>query len=402
MKTTTFRAFSAGVSLLTLGVAMPGFVSPAMAQHNGSRQTGTTNLYTVPGTYDPTPDQPSGDVSPDVNGNPGPAGDPDAANFARVTCADEATCALPGAIWQTGATPTGEVVNEILVGPGAFLTIQAFASGAGSGASAQITTDAIRLIGTAPTVSNTVNNEGTINVRVLADDLGAGGLGSRAVLNTGIEQDANGEDSATNQIINAGDLNIDVTARDVSTDGLANASASITSFGILQAASATVGYGVASAMFSNDGTMDIVAAATAVGNTANADALIDQGILQQATATAGYGDAIVGLENDGDLNILASASAFADAGRADAAASITGDVIEQAANASTDEGVATVSLTNNGTLNIGAVAFATGADGAGADAFVSEQPFEQSADGTDASVELTNNLGIEVLADARA
>src|SRR5688500_700013 len=100
MKTSTLRAFSAGVSLATLGFVMPAFVTPVAAQNvnNGSTQTGPVNLYEVPGTY--SYEAPiSGDGSPDINGDPFDTMTPPD-GLAAVTCYDENDlgCANPGGI----------------------------------------------------------------------------------------------------------------------------------------------------------------------------------------------------------------------------------------------------------------------------------------------------------------
>src|SRR6185312_16949990 len=97
----------------------------------------------------------------------------------------------------------------------------------------------------------------------------------------------------------------------------------------------------------------------------SASAFIDQGIGQFATASGDQDSATVTLTNDGTLNILATASAHAGT---DAFARAT---IHTAISQSADDSLSSnVTLTNTGTLNIVAKAVAGGSSFAEAEATV--------------------------------
>jgi hypothetical protein len=403
MNKLTVRALSAGVSLASLGIAMPALFAPVAAQNvnNGSTQTGPTNLYTVPGTY-VYEGAVSGDGSPDLNGDPFNSTVATDA-YAIVNCYDEnaPTCTGmatpgPGGIGQW-ATALGTADNDIIVAAGAILEVHALAADGMTPVAtpdAHIIIDAINqsALGAFGGASNNITNDGTINVLVNAQAGLAGIADASATLNAvAIDQDAAGI-TASNTIDNNGDININVAASAAFATG-ADADAFL-NVGISQAATGLA----VSNMIDNDGSIDIEAAAlifnAAFVGTASAD--INTGIAQFADGT----NASLTLDNSGTLGINANISV-----RAGTAALVQADLdygIQQTATGTNAD-----ALVSNvgGTIDIGVSAAldVTGAGAANADANINFAAIDQNAMGDTVTLTLSNDGGaINITADADA
>ncbi|MCH7806997.1 MAG: hypothetical protein IH995_07635, partial [Proteobacteria bacterium] len=268
------------------------------------------------------------------------------------------------------------------------------------------------------TATATITNTGVLNFTAIARATGKNTADASVEFdNTIIYQSADGAGTATVLLDNQGAISVLVRASALATDGSAYASASI-DYGISQNAFADAGTrdtATVDLTNSSSGNIDFIAIANATGfgtattsDTANAFATVDSAFYQNAD----NGDVLsVTLTNDGDINIIAMANAL---GRdASAVASVGSDVFDQEAD--NDSGSAqtssTVDLTNTGNIMVLAQAVAIGSDGASGigrtiDAFASVSTFvSQSAEDSDAvSASFTNSSTgiIDVMAIAIA
>ncbi|AZI35902.1 autotransporter domain-containing protein [Caenibius tardaugens NBRC 16725] len=196
------------------------------------------------------------------------------------------------------------------------------------------------------------------------------------------------------------------------TTGAANALAEIESEGYGAVGQEVYAVGDLKALISNAGTLAVVADANATavgdGNAATAGAAISAGVAQYGASNTA--DASIALDNSATLNVAAAADAVGD-GASQANAGVYGGVL-QAAMTNGEHAVepayvpqANVALTNaaTGTINITADALADGATAAAAGAVV-YAGFAQDAYASDGvgSVALTNNGAINIAANATA
>ncbi|MCF2515925.1 autotransporter outer membrane beta-barrel domain-containing protein [Sphingomonas sp. G124] len=286
------RLLAAGASLLVLGVLDPASAEaaniPGVWQH--AEDVIAINLFEV-GEGEPPPNSGANETDINAGGN--------ALAEAIVSCAESATCAFPGAVFQY-AHGSQSAANNIIVDGSLSIGAQAHAEGAAATAA--------------------------------------------GVIQIGLWQVAAAEDAAQNEIAIGGIVDVLASANAIATTGSAVAFAGIGA-GISQIATSIGIDGVAANLFENDGELAIAAEAVAgadLGDAA-ASAFIGVGVYQEAN---GQESAAADLSNSGSMQVEASASAVAGNGIAVASASAAG--IVQFADARTQQFAST--LTSGGLL----------------------------------------------------
>ncbi|HKP24010.1 MAG TPA: hypothetical protein VJV39_09105, partial [Dongiaceae bacterium] len=246
-----------------------------------------------------------------------------------------------------------------------------------------------------------LDNNGTITIVADANVAGieANFAHAYALIQTGISQYASAHGiggAATNTIVNDGFILIQADASDPigarASEGSARATALIF-HGITQEAT---GQATAHSIITNNGTLSIIAGATATADeNANARAVIFDAISQDAHANSEFGSALASLDNVGDLNILAIAKG---GGGHDISMEAHVDDIYQRAVGPHD-GSAIARLTNSGSLVMSAIA--TGVGGGDGHAHATAGGVSQYASaGSEATASFVNTGGYRVSADA--
>lgn len=318
-----------------------------------------------------------------------------------------------GRFSQTGAangtSPEGLATLTIANAGEARIGASADATATGTAAAsaqAEVTSAVLQVASATGLASATLTNAGTLDIESLARAVGPAAAASGA-LTYGIEQLASGTSAATD-LTNSGDLLIHVGS-DAEADQTAVASANL-GRGLFQAAHASEGD--ASVMLGNSGALTVLAAGSATGASAFADASIETGVSQYANAGGGdglgAGNASATLTNSpaGTLTVQAMAQANASLGSAQADASVTSAIYQAAIGGTGD---AAASLTNAGSLTISSLAEAvtTGRSDVGnatADASI-ESGIEQYAYSTgagNAALSLANGGTLNLTAAATA
>jgi hypothetical protein len=358
------RMLAAGASLLAIGVVSPVQVEAANVPGVGQVAGGTIaiNLYEVEVT-DPPAESGATEASVNPGGN--------ALAEAIVSCAESATCAFPGAIFQ-------------------------YALGSQS-------------------ATNSIIADGSLSVGAQA--LAEGGAATAAgIIQVGIWQVAAANESAQNGIEIGGLIDVVASADAMASTGSAVAFAGIGA-GISQIASSIGIEGIAGNSLENSGGLTISAGAGAealVGDAA-ATAFVGVGVYQEANGqSAAYGDIL----NSGSILVDANATATAENGIAVATASAAGLV--QIASARTQQfassftsgglligvtsdtpsGPASVTLTNSGSIEVGVDAAALG--GIDASATGAVLGIAQIASGSEAEAIIDNSGSIDISAGVAA
>lgn len=220
-----------------------------------------------------------------------------------------------------------------------------------------------------------------------------------ASVSNAISQYASDADETSVSLDNSGAINIIANAEAYATSD-AYAFASVDD-GIYQSADSANLEVSAEAMLTNDGDIEIAAYAfaSATSGLANAEAYNYNAISQYAF----YGDeATVSLLNNGTIDILAMATAIADTA-ADATATLR-TAIYQSADGNNDPGsMASVSITNTSDLSLNIVAYAS-AQGTNASAYATiNDAITQFASDADYAYATIDNSGtMNIIAEARA
>ena len=260
----------------------------------------------------------------------------------------------------TGATATAEFFNAGTVD----LNAVANATGSAASAFANVSWALLQDVNATVTGHAIAANSGIIDARATAHANATAGAADATAVARGIFQDVSaGSGGAFAEIVNDGTLDV-VGA--VSATGDTFAGASAFAYGASQVASATDG-GDASALFDNNGIINVAATADAVSNgAAQALALARHAALQQVTAVAATdaaGRATASILNDGSISLAADAVATGTSAFALATANnVLMQFVSAQANGTEPSGNATALITNEGTFNVNgsAAAMATG------------------------------------------
>ena len=301
------------------------------------------------------------------------------------------------------------------------LAIDAAAQATGTSAVALATMSTGILQNAAGPIANiALSNEGEIEISAIAGAFAADGAAMASANVMGIKQHAFATDSGTVSLTNDGTIEIAAGAI-ASGFGTAEADAQVRA-GVFQSATGMDSVdGFAGVSLGNDGTLDISAMASAIAQAnAAADANIVTAIYQHATGSAGGAQAT--LTNSGGMTFAAGAHAVAhnDGSRpaVATASAVAGGINQQAiaktasnfsgtssgtfhfSRSVTPHGPASIVLDISGSISLLAAATATGDDGALANAAVTV--LLQVAQGSDATVELTNSGDLSASATGHA